>query len=111
MDDGIRIGVFRFIFMEVESKSFLREEKGQAVVEYIVMVAVVVGIYLSVLTVLKNRKLGNMLTKLVLGPYAAAYQFGHTQAKGFDDGGPKFHPRADGGENNFRLFLNPDSTK
>jgi hypothetical protein len=46
-----------------------------------------------------------------LGPYAAAYQFGHTQAKGFDDGGPKFHPRADGGENNFRLFLNPDSTK
>lgn len=41
--------------------------------------------------------------------FAAAYRYGHTQAKGYDDGGPENHPRAStGGTNNMRVFFNPE---
>jgi hypothetical protein len=33
--------------------------------------------------------------------------FGDRRAKGFEDGTPDFHPRAEGGQESFRIFINP----
>lgn len=82
-------------------------EDGQALTEYIVMIAIIVGFYVAVATGISKLGIERKLSLTLKGPFAAAYRYGHVKAKGFDDGGPENHPRASGGNNNFRLFLNP----
>lgn len=88
-----------------------RNEQGQAFTEYILLVAIVVGIYVTVMTGLKKVGLAAKLTKPLQTDFAAAYRFGHPKAKGYDNGSsPTYHPRVDdGGDHNFRIFLNPKS--
>jgi len=92
--------------MALVSKTILKGEQGQAVTEYILMIAVVVTIYLAVAAQMNKLKLQDIITKPITGPFAAAYRYGHTQGKGYDDGGPLNHPRAETGENCFRIFFN-----
>jgi hypothetical protein len=85
----------------------LKNNQGQAITEYILMVAIVVGSYLIIANGIAKMGLAQKIMANLLGPFAAAYRYGHPLAKGYDDGGPVNHPRAVGGENNFRLFFNP----
>lgn len=95
--------------MAVKKPTFKKGQEGQATTEYILLLAVIVSFFMVAANWISKSGLSQKLTALVTGPFAAAYRYGHTKAKGFDDGGPKYHPRAYGGENNFRIFLNPDS--
>ncbi len=84
-------------------------ETGQALTEYILLLAFVVAMFLIVSKWVTKSGLANQLTQSLSGPFVAAYRYGHTQGKGLDDGGPKNHPRFSGRENNFRIFFNPDA--
>ncbi len=97
------------ILMVIEEKTerSIGAEGGQATVEYILLLAVVVGFYMAASAGLNRLKLGERIMAPLVGPFSAAYRYGHPKAKGFDDGGPKNHPRAEGGDGNFRIFLNP----
>jgi hypothetical protein len=85
----------------------VRNERGQAVVEYILLVAIIVTFFVGVRRAFERFRIGEALMRPITQEFAAAYQFGHPKAKGFDNGGPEYHPRAIGGNNNFRIFFNP----
>ncbi len=85
------------------------DERGQAVIEYILLLVVVVGFFLSVASFFSNIGLGQKLAKPITGDFAHAYQLGDPKAKSLDDGAPERHPRVyDEGPENFRIFINPD---
>jgi hypothetical protein len=86
--------------------SISRDESGQAVTEYILMVAVVLGFYMIVANFLGNYGLGAKLSKPITTSFARTYQYGKSDVKGFEDGGPYHHPRILKPEN-FRIFINP----
>lgn len=83
-------------------------EAGQAVTEYILLVAVVTSFYLMIFRFLNSTGFGAALSNAVTTPYMSVYTYGYPGAKGYDDGGPLNHPRAVGGTGNFRIFINPD---
>jgi hypothetical protein len=83
-------------------------ESGQAITEYILLVAVVTGFYLMIFRFLNSTSFGTVISNAVTTPYMSVYTYGYPAAKGFDDGGPLNHPRAVGGTGNFRIFINPD---
>ena len=85
----------------------LQNESGQAVIEYVLLIAVVVTAFVLVMQWVTDIGLAQKLTKPITGTFAATYRYGHPKAKGFEDGAPENHPRAVGGENNFRIFINP----
>jgi len=86
-----------------------RGRRGQATVEYILLLSTVALIYTVVIKGFKQFGFTEKMTKQLSGPFARAYQYGHPEARGYDDGGPRNHPRADTqGDNNFRMFINPE---
>ncbi len=89
-------------------KPAVKDQEGQAVVEYIVLLAIVVGFYALLTAGLVKLKLERRFQFIFISPVAMSYKYGLTSATGFDEGTPKNHPRVYGGEGNFRLFLNPE---
>ena len=88
-------------------KNFI-DQQGQATTEYILLLCVIVSIFLLFMAGMSKYKIADMLTAPLQKQFAATYRYGNSKAKGYDDGGPVFHPRAVGGAgSNFRLFLNP----
>jgi hypothetical protein len=83
-------------------------ESGQAVIEYVLLLSVVVGGYLVVVNFMNQFGLAKKLTRPITTDFAAAYQLGDIKAKDFDNGGPERHPRVTKGKENFRIFINPD---
>ncbi len=88
----------------------IKNNQGQAMIEYVLMMAIILGIYLGVSKGISRLGLDKKITNSITTTFSAAYRYGHVKAKGYDDGGPAYHPRADtgGGNNNFRVFFNPD---
>lgn len=93
-------------------RSFLKKDQvldqsGQAVTEYILLMAAIVAIYMGVVKGLARIGITKKLMLPMTQTYAAIYQLGHPKAIGFKNGGPQFHPRAapSSGEGNFRLFF------
>jgi hypothetical protein len=83
-------------------------QSGQATLEYILLIAAIVTGVMLVSQKLSDLNLAARLTAPVTGSFAKTYRYGHPKAKGYDDGGPQYHPRAtDKGGNNFRIFINP----
>jgi hypothetical protein len=83
-------------------------ESGQGTLEYILLLAVIVTGFSFVMSQLDNMDLASKLAGPINGPFAKTYRYGYAKAKGWDDGGPVYHPRAtDKGNNNFRIFINP----
>ncbi len=82
------------------------KESGQATVEYVLILTIIVSFYMALMTVIDRSNLAERLAGPVVGSYANTYKYGHPKAKGFDEGTPENHPRAviDG---KVRLFINP----
>ncbi len=81
--------------------------QGQAMLESMLLLSVILGLYLIFVRGWNEIHFDQLVLARITGPFAAAYCYGHPKAKGFDDGGPQYHPRAESGEGSFRLFVNP----
>jgi Flp pilus assembly pilin Flp len=81
-------------------------ESGQAAIEYVLILTIIVSFYMALMTVIDRANLAEKLSGPIVGSYARTYKYGHPKAKGFDEGTPENHPRAviDG---KVRLFINP----
>jgi hypothetical protein len=82
------------------------DESGQAITEYLLMLAIIGILFMTVVRGLGDRRLMESITRPITQEFARVYQYGHPKAKGFEDGGPEYHPRARGGRNSFRIFIN-----
>lgn len=91
----------------MNARQELDSESGQAVIEYILLLSMVVAIFIAVSQGLTRAGLTKLLMTPLTGNFSRAYQYGHPEALGYEDGGPKNHPWAESGENSFRFFLNP----
>jgi hypothetical protein len=88
-----------------------RDQKGQSIVEYMLVLMVIVS---AVLLVLKLMKDSNFFYKNVTEPLVRHitynYKYGHPGAQGWDEGSPKLHiqiSRPNEGQT-FRLFQPTD---
>ncbi|MGZ3649642.1 MAG: hypothetical protein ACXVB9_18970 [Bdellovibrionota bacterium] len=88
-------------------KSLLRNQRGQSVMEYMLVLMVVVGAILLVMSLLKKS---NFFYKKVTEPLVKTitynYKYGDPSAQGWDEGSPKLHiqiSRPNEGQT-FRLF-------
>jgi hypothetical protein len=84
-----------------------RDQSGQGVVEYVLMLSVAVFAYLLLAKGMKEAGVAEKLMRPITQDFAAAYRYGHPKAKGPEDGAPEFHPRDTSGGTNFRIFINP----
>ena len=83
-------------------------EQGQGTVEYLLLLGTIAFGVVLVMGKLGDMRLAAHLSTPITDPFAKTYRYGHPKAKGWDDGGPEYHPRAtDKGSNNFRIFINP----
>lgn len=80
---------------------------GQAALEYILLLAILVGFFLIVSGALKQNQLAQNLTKPISDEFRRSYQFGSPRVKGIETEDVEFHPRVSNG-NNFRIFINPE---
>ena len=89
-------------------KNMARDESGQSILEYMLLLGIIAIMGGLIMSVFRGTGFGQKLQDRLLKPYAAAYRYGHPQAKGNEDGAPanqiKFGPD---GANNFRIFINP----
>jgi hypothetical protein len=74
-----------------EDLSETGDESGQAVVEYVLLLGIVVSIFLVVMRGLGRMGVAEKLMGPLNGSFAATYRFGHPQ--GVDYPAPK-HPRS-----------------
>lgn len=81
-------------------------QAGQAVVEYILLLAIVISIYSLIISRLSESNAFEALKKPLEKDYAFTYRYGHPKARGQEAGGPKYIPQYSTGEN-FRIFINP----
>ena len=87
-----------------------RSDLGQAVVEYIILLAILVGLYGAMIRQLGEREVFKKMQKPLTKDFAATYRYGHPKAKGMDDGGPVNIPTVQSkgyDDQNFRIFYNP----
>lgn len=87
----------------------LNSRKGQATLEYILLLAIVVILFMIVASFIKEYKLAEKVVKPITQDYKNVYQYGHPKAQGpGDSGGATLHPRVNNNQNdNFRIFMNP----
>jgi hypothetical protein len=80
-------------------------QQGQGLMEYVLMLSIVVGVFFTVTKILEDTGVIRKLASPITERYKYTYQYGHPEARGYDDGGPKKHPRIWEGEGSFRLFM------
>ena len=81
-------------------------QSGQAIMEYILMVMIVVICWGVVYRTLRHSDIPDKLAKPIREDFARAYKYGHPQARGWDEGRPSKHVRIEESDN-FRLYINP----
>lgn len=97
--------------MDVE-KDVKSDESGQATVEYVLLMAMVVGIFLALQAFFQQTQLGEKLKTALFDKYSASYRYGHPDARANPDSTGQFQKQArfNNGRNdteNFRIFVNP----
>jgi hypothetical protein len=92
--------------VELKPRSSARDESGQAAIEYVLILGIIVSFYMALMTVIDKANLAERLAGPIVSSYAMTYKYGNPKAKGFDEGTPENHPRVviDG---KVRLFINP----
>ena len=86
------------------------QQSGQALTEYVLLLLLVSLAYALISHRFRSLNIADRLLDPIRNTYAYTYRYGHPKARGPEDGGPRLHPRAIGGEN-FRLFINPDQSR
>lgn len=87
-----------------------KNQSGQAVMEYVLLLTVVSLMYLFASSYLRGSAVGKSISNPIQKDFAFAYRYGHPKARGLDDpDGPKLHPRISSSyaAGNFRLYINP----
>lgn len=89
-------------------------ESGQASVEYIVLLGMVVVMFLALQTGLNTFKLGDKIKTALFEKYSNTYRYGNPKARSNSDGQSGFDMQARYSNNpsgndsqNFRIFVNP----
>jgi hypothetical protein len=90
----------------VERPSSSESEAGQAITEYLMLLLIVLILAGVIREGMRRYQLADRIAAPINKGFAYAYRYGDVNARGFDDGGPRKHPRARG-DGSFRLFLNP----
>lgn len=88
--------------------SIAMNEEGQATTEYILLIAALVSIFVVISAMIGKMDFPGKISKIVTGPFAATYQYGHPKVLGPNQGGPVMHPRFETG-GNFRIFFGAKS--
>ncbi|RYZ73311.1 MAG: hypothetical protein EOP09_02080 [Proteobacteria bacterium] len=92
--------------INLSNKDSQRSQSGQATLEYVLVLFLVVIIFSLVGKVMQ----GTRIVERMMGPlkqsYGAIYKYGHVKAKGPDEGGTAYHPQALYGTPG-RIFINP----
>jgi hypothetical protein len=87
--------------------SRLRNQRGQSIVEYILVMAMVVGLVLFIFGSLKKSNFFfNKITKPLVQHVVYNYKYGDPRSQGWDEGSPRLHiqiSKPNGGET-FRMF-------
>jgi hypothetical protein len=81
-------------------------DSGQAVLEYVLLLAIIVALYGAVINLLTQSRVFESVKAPFVKEYVYIYQFGHKDARGAD-GGPIYIPQHHDPEQNFRIFINP----
>jgi hypothetical protein len=84
----------------------IRRTSGQAITEYILLLAMLVSLYSLLLRLLSDTKMVDRLKSKLEKDYQYTYRYGHPEARGPDDGGVKNIPQHRS-DDNFRIFINP----
>ena len=85
------------------------DQSGQAVTEYIMLVAILTSMFLLLMRMLGDKAIAMHWITPIQKDFVAAYKYGHPQASGYDEPqGPYKHPRAAEGGTNYRIFFNPN---
>lgn len=84
----------------------INNQAGQAITEYILLLAILVSIYTLLMNGLLNSGAVDALKKPLEKDFKYTYQYGHPEARGQNDGGPKSIPQHHDAAN-FRIFINP----
>jgi hypothetical protein len=79
---------------------------GQAITEYVILLAIVVLIYTALLKSLGGSSSFAAFKKPFVEQYKYTYRYGHPDARGQDDGDPALIPQYSDRES-FRIFINP----
>jgi hypothetical protein len=80
---------------------------GQAIAEYVILLAIVVLVYTALLKSLGGSSSFAAFKRPFVEQYKYTYRYGHPDARGQDDGGdpaliPQYHD-----PESFRIFINP----
>ena len=84
-----------------------RSESGQAITEYVMLLFIIMVLAGVVREGMRRFGIADLVAAPINRSFAYVYRYGDAQARGFEDGGPKKHPRALSGDGSFRIFLNP----
>jgi hypothetical protein len=84
-------------------------ESGQALTEYIFLLATIVSAFLLILNLSRTLGVGSILQKSYAEPFQALYRTGDAKGRSFEDAkGPNRHARYQACSGCFRIFFNPD---
>lgn len=97
--------------MRLKKTSRVADRSGQSTVELILLLSAISAFSLLIVQGFRKYNLAGLITRPLTTSFKYTYQYGHPDARGFDDpDGPKMHPRVVGGDpTNLRIFINPRS--
>ena len=87
----------------------VKSNSGQAVLEYILLLSIVISLFALMSKSLGNMNLVTNLTASFKKTYVYVYRYGNKDARGQDAGGPINIPQYNKADDthNFRIFINP----
>lgn len=97
--------------MRLKKAGQIVDRSGQSTVELILLLSAISTFALVIVQGFRKYNLAGVVTRPLTTSFKYTYQYGHPDARGFDDpDGPKMHPRVVGGDpTNLRIFINPRS--
>lgn len=84
----------------------LASNRGQATLEYILMLAIIVGLFAGMARFFTDSDINGRIMGPLTDQFRRTYQFGNPKTKGLDQEEPINHARVEDGQN-FRLFFVP----
>lgn len=85
----------------------MKQNSGQAVLEYILLLSIVISLYTAMLGLLSKSNVMLALKKPLEKDFKFTYQYGHPKARGQNDGGGPLYIPQHHEDQNFRIFINP----